>query len=513
MKKHLLNYSKKIIVLAIISLTTCYAGYAQYGEDLLSNGNFEEGIGEWVFKAFGGNAGSVELDTQNGIGGSKCGKIVMTDVSGGMNKAATMPDTLYNLDLGQYYFTAWAKASDGMQAKFGAFQIDENGGKKYPGYKEPLMDLTSEYKEYRGLLTPRKAYMYQTVLRVQTGDALGEYYIDDFTFQKVNDFPNADFEDEKDYFFAWQIDSSMVDGAVATYSKETTNVNGGSAALKVDVTAASDTAGDVAFTSMYHHFVTPEVENSLNFYAKGSNATDSIWVVIKYFSYTADDKYILDSTLRDSLVLSTEYALYSIPYTTPVGTEYVQYRINAGNQVSTLYFDDFSTGAASTNELSIDSEPLTTAMVGVEYSYQVSYTGVGTFTLETDPAADWLSINETGLVSGTPSEAGNVDVTIKLSDGTNEVSQNYTLTVNPVSVDLNNQNLINVYPNPAADVLNVSGAEGSVVNIYTLTGKLMLTKQLDSNDSQIDIVNLQKGLYLVSVIDGSKNKTLKVIVE
>jgi len=61
-----------------------------------------------------------------------------------------------------------------------------------------------------------------------------------------------------------------------------------------------------------------------------------------------------------------------------------------------------------------------------------------------------------------------------------------------------------VHPNPADDVLYVSGAEG-VVRILDLTGKVLIT----SKASEIPISSLQPGMYLVK----SGNNTRKVLVK
>ena len=79
---------------------------------------------------------------------------------------------------------------------------------------------------------------------------------------------------------------------------------------------------------------------------------------------------------------------------------------------------------------SITSTAVTTATVGVEYSYQITFDGGGTFAMQATPAASWLSIDaNTGLISGTPDADGQVVVSVTLDDGTNSTSQEYTLTV------------------------------------------------------------------------------------
>jgi hypothetical protein len=56
-----------------------------------------------------------------------------------------------------------------------------------------------------------------------------------------------------------------------------------------------------------------------------------------------------------------------------------------------------------------------------------------------------------------------------------------------------------LYPNPAANVLNIKGdfdGEESVT-IYNMLGQTVLTKAVISNDQSIDITSLAKGIYNV----------------
>jgi hypothetical protein len=70
--------------------------------------------------------------------------------------------------------------------------------------------------------------------------------------------------------------------------------------------------------------------------------------------------------------------------------------------------------------------------------------------------------------------------------------------------------VVNVYPNPAKDFINVqTGIGNHVVNIYDLTGRLRLTVS-GSENVTIDISSLQNGIYFIQV-DG--NKSARFIVE
>lgn len=67
---------------------------------------------------------------------------------------------------------------------------------------------------------------------------------------------------------------------------------------------------------------------------------------------------------------------------------------------------------------------------------------------------------------------------------------------------------VNIYPNPANDILFVENAsEQTVVSIYGLTGQLM--KQVNYQ-GQMDIADLAKGFYIVVVEEKGQKKSFKL---
>jgi hypothetical protein len=56
-----------------------------------------------------------------------------------------------------------------------------------------------------------------------------------------------------------------------------------------------------------------------------------------------------------------------------------------------------------------------------------------------------------------------------------------------------------IYPNPTTGILHISGLEMKVelLNIYNLTGVLVKSQMVNSNHSQINIENLNQGIYIV----------------
>jgi hypothetical protein len=71
------------------------------------------------------------------------------------------------------------------------------------------------------------------------------------------------------------------------------------------------------------------------------------------------------------------------------------------------------------------------------------------------------------------------------------------------SLGVNNQNLTNIsiYPNPVKDKLLIQGlSDISTVYVYNVLGKLILSEK---NKTEINLENIQTGVYTIKIRDGS----------
>ncbi len=73
-------------------------------------------------------------------------------------------------------------------------------------------------------------------------------------------------------------------------------------------------------------------------------------------------------------------------------------------------------------------------------------------------------------------------------------------------------NEINLYPNPAQKYITVTGAKNAVVNIYGITGKLVLNKNIDSDNKLIDISNLPCGVYVAKITKNNISTERKITI-
>ncbi|MCR5312858.1 MAG: T9SS type A sorting domain-containing protein [Bacteroidaceae bacterium] len=59
------------------------------------------------------------------------------------------------------------------------------------------------------------------------------------------------------------------------------------------------------------------------------------------------------------------------------------------------------------------------------------------------------------------------------------------------------------------NTLKISNAEGKILKIYDVTGKLVLNEKIESDSVNISLSDLTKSIYIVKV----ENKTLKIAVK
>lgn len=79
---------------------------------------------------------------------------------------------------------------------------------------------------------------------------------------------------------------------------------------------------------------------------------------------------------------------------------------------------------------------------------------------------------------------------------------------------LENSSKFNIYPNPVKDVLSINGEvlKNATVNIYDVTGTLLLSNSISGTFSEINTSSLKPGVYLVKINTGN-NEFVKQIVK
>ena len=82
--------------------------------------------------------------------------------------------------------------------------------------------------------------------------------------------------------------------------------------------------------------------------------------------------------------------------------------------------------------------------------------------------------------------------------------------------DISNENeRINIYPNPASEEIRIKNSELSItkVEVMDLLGRVMLTKGASANNLQLSMHDLSNGIYLLKVTDEKGNSITKKMVK
>jgi hypothetical protein len=136
-----------------------------------------------------------------------------------------------------------------------------------------------------------------------------------------------------------------------------------------------------------------------------------------------------------------------------------------------------------------------------------------TFTLS---GATSYSLNSAGIIQNTvvvqPTVTSVYTVTgTDLTSGCSAL-QSYTLKVLPcLGLDEPGNSLVNIYPNPLTDHLNINLKESATIKILDMTGEVLLSKECDRGLAVIETKNYPPGVYFIVLHNASNNRVIKLI--
>lgn len=110
-----------------------------------------------------------------------------------------------------------------------------------------------------------------------------------------------------------------------------------------------------------------------------------------------------------------------------------------------------------------------------------------------------LTDNEGKEIFHTDGNYSNLEVTKFLSNG--------VLGTNQVSLEN-----INLYPNPAKNVLNITNGENADIQIFDLLGKMILSKNDISMNEQLDVAKFQTGTYFIKISKDNNVTTKRFLI-
>lgn len=97
--------------------------------------------------------------------------------------------------------------------------------------------------------------------------------------------------------------------------------------------------------------------------------------------------------------------------------------------------------------------------------------------------------------------------------------EDYVVKIKPSELSINENGIIDlfVYPNPTTGLLTISLGNQSIVaesiEVFDMLGKRVLTESGSDTNTQLDLTDLRKGIYLISVKTEKTNYTQKIIIE
>ncbi len=143
--------------------------------------------------------------------------------------------------------------------------------------------------------------------------------------------------------------------------------------------------------------------------------------------------------------------------------------------------------------------------------YELFINGISKGTIPYDATVQTTTISNIN-------ELGNIVVEFKLG-GTGATSDrvkfddlSWTCYSAPLTVNSFNFSNINIYPNPIiGNYLFANTSEDLNATIYNLLGKTILTTRITKNNNQINLTNLQSGIYLIKLANNKGSITKKII--
>lgn len=198
-----------------------------------------------------------------------------------------------------------------------------------------------------------------------------------------------------------------------------------------------------------------------------------------------------------------------------------------GRNYSFVYEDaafDYST--AATARITFDLLQASTGLPGtaIHFRYETPGGGsqfVGAIQSNGLNGSTWTSYQYDATVSG--SSTGIFKITYEFAagatqgDGGEVLLDNVAVTLldssgNVLSIQDLSDNSFMIYPNPVQNTLNVSaGATVDSVSIFDITGREVLRATPNAAAFSLDVANLNKGLYLVSLKAGDQEMTTKLV--
>ncbi len=150
-----------------------------------------------------------------------------------------------------------------------------------------------------------------------------------------------------------------------------------------------------------------------------------------------------------------------------------------------------------------------TVDIEVEYGTDLSSL-IATFTLSPGATAYIGSVLQQSGVT-TNDFTNPVTYNIIAEDGLTNQDWLVTVSINNL-VENKDINKLNIYPNPASDIVIIENAENSKISIINMLGQVVFSQTLNNNNIKLNVSQIPNGTYLIRVENNNEVITKKLNV-
>lgn len=112
--------------------------------------------------------------------------------------------------------------------------------------------------------------------------------------------------------------------------------------------------------------------------------------------------------------------------------------------------------------------------------------------------------------------AGIYNVTLFATNGAStdmEIKEGFITVTDETSISTTNNSEVEIYPNPAISVVNVSAEGLQQISIYDITGRIVFEKDVNSDNETIDISKFQRATYAIRITTDTGTFVRTLVVE
>jgi len=269
------------------------------------------------------------------------------------------------------------------------------------------------------------------------------------------------------------------------------------ATLKINCTTATSTNAKVALSSLFAH-------------VEGTN---------KYAHITLKNTSANTLFQLNGKVANVGTAFNPIQTYTTIDADYKTYDFNLTSWDNGYQFPELNFGIKDTWLAAATYTVGYIVISGNTYCKNISGSNSVSPAVPHTDTVNWVIVNTAGTVAdATPATNGAIlGGALDINALTNSVYVDSIVFDNVVPSALgtaefeNTNNSISLYPNPAQEVLNISSSNKiSKIEVYDLLGKKVAS---NNNASNVDVVSLGKGAYIVKVVQENGSVVAKQFIK